>query len=160
MQELGDVMSQNPTITVEERLAALEGAEEARRALARYADAVDAQDLAALDRLLADGVVLDVGESIEGRTAVRAFFEKAFADDPTEKSHFITNVQTKWMGDGRTMVSAYFLFTAADDTQSIIGWGTYENEIVVDQGPGVFSRIGLRIRRTADVREGWTLADL
>jgi len=143
--------------TVEERLAALEACEAARSLMARYADVVDDQDLSALGELLADEVVVDVGMRIEGREAVLGFFGQAFAADPTKKSHFITNLKTRSLGDGRVGVDAYFLYTAADDVQSIIGWGTYADEVVVRGGVAHFTRIALAIRRSVDVRKGWTI---
>jgi hypothetical protein len=142
---------------VEQRLLALETAEAARTTLARYADAVDAQSVSGIEELLAPDVVLDVGAVFEGRAAVTEFFRKAFADDPSDKSHFITNVRVSSVGTGRAKVDAYFLYTAAADTTSIIGWGTYAHEVAVaPEGEGLFTRMSLGIRRSVDVRNGWT----
>ncbi len=139
-----------------ERVKALEAGEAARTVLAKYARAVDAQSVSGIRELLADDVVLDVGQAVEGADAVTEFFRKAFEDDPAEKSHFITNIEVRWLGDDRASVETYFLWTAADDTTSLLGWGTYAHEVVVDDGVARFSKMALAIRRMADVREGWT----
>ena len=55
---------------IEERLAALEGAETARIILAKYATAVDGQDLGAVSSLLDRAVVLSIGEmTVDGYKA-------------------------------------------------------------------------------------------
>jgi predicted SnoaL-like aldol condensation-catalyzing enzyme len=141
--------------SVEQRLKALEAGEAARTILARYAKAVDAQSVEGIRELLADDVVLDVGHAVEGADAVTEFFAKAFKDDPAEKSHFITNIDVRRLDDDRASVETYFLWTAADDTTSLLGWGTYAHEVVVQDGTARFSKMSLAIRRMADVREGW-----
>jgi uncharacterized protein (TIGR02246 family) len=141
--------------SVEQRLKALEAAEAARTILARYAKAVDAQSVEGIRELLADDVVLDVGQAVEGADAVTEFFAKAFKDDPAEKSHFITNIDVRRLGDDHASVETYFLWTAADDTTSLLGWGTYAHEVVIQDGTARFSKMSLAIRRMADVREGW-----
>jgi uncharacterized protein (TIGR02246 family) len=138
-----------------ERVKALEAGEAARTTLAKYARAVDAQSVEGIRELLAEDVVLDVGQAVEGADAVTEFFRKAFADDPAEKSHFITNIDVRWLGDDHASVETYFLWTAADDKTSLLGWGTYAHEVVVDDGTARFSKMALAIRRMADVREGW-----
>lgn len=138
-----------------ERLNALEAGEAARTALAGYARAVDAQSVEGVRALLADDVVLDVGAAFEGADAVTEFFRRAFADDPADKAHFITNIDVRWLGGGRASVDTYFMWTAADRQTSILGWGTYAHEVVVRDGVARFSKMSLAVRRMADVREGW-----
>lgn len=142
---------------IEGRLAALEGAEVARVILADYAAAVDAQDLAAVSSLLDRGVVLSIGEmTVGGYENVVEFFRSAFADDPSRKSHFVTNMEPRWLGSGDVHIDAYFLWTAGEESKSIIGWGTYSNEVKVNEGVGKFTKIEITIRHMGEIGEGWT----
>jgi uncharacterized protein (TIGR02246 family) len=148
-------------MTLEERLDRLESIEAARGVLARYADACDAQDLSALAELFADGCELEVpGQVYRGQDEVVAFYRQAFADDPSRKSHFITNVKADWLGAGRVAVDSYFLYTAAGDTSSVLGWGEYHDVVTTAEKDPAFARKSITIRRAVDVREGWALADM
>jgi nitric oxide reductase large subunit len=141
---------------IEERLAALEGAETARIILAKYAAAVDAQDLGAVSSLLDRAAVLSIGEmTVNGYENVVDFFRSAFADDPAQKSHFVTNMAPRWLGDGNVHIDAYFLWTAGEEFKSIIGWGTYSNQVKVKAGTGKFTKIELAIRHMGEIGEGW-----
>lgn len=142
-----------------ERIEALETAEAARALMARYAEAIDAQDIDKFAALLDDDVVLDVGDKVEGAAAVKEFFEGAFKADPATKSHFITNVEVDWLGGGRASLKTYFLWTAADLDVSTLGWGTYDHEIVIKDGRALYSKMSLSIRRQADSRVGWATGD-
>ena len=141
-----------------ERLEVLEAAEAARGALARYAQAIDAQDLAAFSALLARDVELEIGgDTIRGRVGVVDFLRDAFASDRSQKSHFVTNVKTRWVGDGLVNVEAYFLWTAGESARSVIGWGTYANQVRMAGGEGLFTRIAIGIRHMGDLGDGWPM---
>jgi uncharacterized protein (TIGR02246 family) len=144
--------------SVEERLDRLESMEAARTVLARYASACDAQDLDDLLGLFAADSELDVpGQTWHGAGEVAEFYRQAFASDPTQKSHFITNVKVACVGVATVAIDSYFLYTAAGDTSSILGWGEYR-DIVDTSGPQpVFRRKSIAIRRAVDVRQGWSL---
>jgi 3-phenylpropionate/cinnamic acid dioxygenase small subunit len=142
--------------SVEERLDYLEMAERARSLLAGYAQACDAQDVEALARLFsATGRVEVPDRAFEGREAVLGFYRHAFASDPSRKSHFITNVETRRLGLGRVAVDSYFIYTASGDATSILGWGEYR-DVVADGPEGVrFESKSIAVKRAVDVREGW-----
>jgi hypothetical protein len=141
---------------IEERLAAMEGAEAARIALSSYCSAVDAQDLRAMSSLLDRAVVLSIGDlTVEGYDNVVEFFRSAFADDPSRKSHFVTNMVPRWLGRGDVHIDSYFLWTAGADSQSIIGWGTYSDRVKVDNGVGKFTSIEIAIRHVGEIGDGW-----
>lgn len=147
--------------TLEERLDRLELIEAARVLLARYADACDVQDLSALADLFAEGCELEVpGHVYRGVDEVVAFFRQAFADDPSRKSHFITNVNAEWLATGRVAVNSYFLYTAAGDTSSVLGWGEYHDVVTTTGKEPAFARKSITVRRAVDVRDGWALADM
>jgi uncharacterized protein (TIGR02246 family) len=147
--------------TFDERLERLECVEAARGVLARYALACDAQDLSALADLFAEDCELEVpGRLCRGLDEVVAFYRQAFADDPSRKSHFITNVKADWLGAGKVAVDSYFLYTAAGDASSVLGWGEYRDVVALAGKGSVFSRKSITIRRAVDVRDGWALAGL
>jgi uncharacterized protein (TIGR02246 family) len=136
-------------LSLEERLDRLETIEAAREVLARYADACDAQDLDAVVGLFAPDAVLDIpGQPYQGTDEVRAFYQQAWEADPSQKSHFITNVKTRWLGPGRVAVDCYFLYTAAGDATSVLGWGEYQDVVSTAAGPASFERKSIKIRRT------------
>ena len=141
--------------TVEERLRALEAAESVRGMLARYAEAVDRKDVEGLAGLLDRGVELQIGDQVtRNRESVIEFFEGAFRADPAEKSHFVTNVKTQWLGNGSIKAHAYFLWTAGEENRSVIGWGTYEMHAKGQDRP-LFTRIVIDIRHMGAIGDGW-----
>lgn len=145
--------------SLEERLAALEAAESVRGLLNRYARAVDAQDVAQLDALLAHDVQLSIGGSeIVGKNSVIRFFEDAFRDDPAPKHHFIMDVETRWLGtDGLVDSDCSFMWVAREQLRSVIGWGRYHHQARVSEGNAVFTRIRIRIDYAGDAAAGWQL---
>jgi uncharacterized protein (TIGR02246 family) len=139
-------------LSIEERLDRLETIEAAREVLARYADACDAQDVEAVVSLFAPDAVLDVPDQpYRGQDEIRVFYRQAFETDPSKKSHFITNVKTRWLGQGRVAVDSYFLYTAAGDASSVLGWGEYQDVVATATGPAHIEHKSIRIRRA------WTL---
>jgi uncharacterized protein (TIGR02246 family) len=139
-----------------ERVRRLEAIEAARAALARYAAACDAQDIEAIAKLFsADATLAVPGREHHGRDEVVAFYLQAWQADPSAKSHFITNVEASWLGDDRVEVASYFLYTAAGDATSVIGWGEYRDVVSNAGADPVFERKSIAIRRAVDVRDGW-----
>ncbi len=145
-----------PVGTVD-RLAALEAAEGVRGLLAAYATSVDRQDVDRIDSLLSREVTLSVADiQLTGRESVVGFYRDAFRADPAPKTHFITNVATRWLGDGLIEADSYFLWTASEEQRSVIGWGTYHVRARVADGHAQFERIDIEIRHAGDIGEGWT----
>jgi len=142
-------------VSVEERLERLEAAEAARRLLARYARACDRQDADAVVALFApDGEIEIPGTVYNGVTEIKVFYQQAFTDDPSIKSHIITNTETAWRGGGLIAIDAYLLYTAAGDASSVLGWGEY-HAIVRVGAEAAIQRLTISIRRAVDVRQGW-----
>jgi hypothetical protein len=98
------------------------------------------------------------GHTYKGRDEVVSFYRQAWLDDPSQKTHFITNSTTEWLGSGRVAVDSYFLYTAAGDTSSVLGWGEYGDVVRVSEGPAAFEHKSISIRRSVDVRDGWALS--
>jgi uncharacterized protein (TIGR02246 family) len=142
--------------SIEERIERLESMEAARRLMARYARACDAQDLDGIVELFAPDCELEIpGRTWRGRDEVREFFRRAWADDPSRKSHFITNVECRPREAGSVAVDAYFLYTASGDRSSVIGWGCYADVVDTTAPDPVFARKAMTVTRAADVRDGW-----
>lgn len=142
--------------SLEERVRQLEAAEAGRSALARYAAACDAQDLERIAVLFAADATLEVpGGEYRGLDEILAFYRRTWHEDPTAKSHFITNIETSWLGDDRVAVGSYFLYTAAGDATSVIGWGEYRDIVHCSVADGRVERKSISIRRAVDVRDGW-----
>jgi uncharacterized protein (TIGR02246 family) len=135
-------------LSVADRLDRLETIEAAREVLARYADACDAQDTEAVVSLFAPDAVLDVPDQpYRGAGEIRAFYRQAWEADPSQKSHFITNVKARWLGPGRVAVDCYFLYSAAGDATSVLGWGEYHDVVSTTAGSACFERKSITIRR-------------
>ena len=108
------------------RLSRLETIEASRDLLAEYAAAVDGQDLDRLARVFApDAVLTAPGRRFEGVDAIVEFYRTAFADDPSPRRHFVTNVRVDAATATTAALSAYFLYTAGTAAKSILGWGRY-----------------------------------
>jgi hypothetical protein len=132
--------------------------ESARRALSSYARACDAQDLVGLQRLFAKECELEIpGRSWRGRDDVIGFFRDAWREDPSQKSHFVTNVECECVGPGLVAVAAYFLYTAAGDHSSVLGWGRYRDLVDTAGSQPLFRHKWMAVTRAVDVREGWAL---
>lgn len=144
---------------VASRLARLEALEAARALLARYARACDASDLAAVTALFSPRCRLEVaGRSWSGVDEIAGFFRQAWSEDPTRKRHFITNIEALEWDGAKVTVEAYFLYTAAGDSSSILGWGEYLDVIDTTGTGPLFEEKSMRVVRAADVREGWALS--
>ncbi len=140
------------------RLRRLEDVEAARGLLASYARACDAQDLEAVVSLFGpDAQVAVPGASWQGREGVRQFYSEAWAADPSRKSHFVANVRAVSHQVDSVTVDSYFMYTAAGDRSSVLGWGEYRDEIDTSGPQPLFTRKEMSVTRAADVREGWAL---
>ena len=139
-----------------ERIQRLEDAQAAQATLRGYVDSMDAQDLSKIPELFTSDAVLEVpGARFEGVDAILGFYTQAFADDPTVKVHFHTNLAITAHGGGRVDIRSYLLYFASGVDTSIIGWGSYDDEFRIEDGVAkyCFKRIG--ITRVVDSREGW-----
>ena len=109
-----------------ERVARLETIERARGLIADYAEAVDRQNLAALARVFGPEAVLTTpGRTFEGITAITEFYRTTFADDPSARRHFVTNVRVDDASSTTASFTSYFLYTAGTRGESVLGWGRY-----------------------------------
>lgn len=141
------------------RLQALEDAEAARNHLHAYAAALDAPTPASVAALFAPDGVLHVGaDAHRGRDAVAEFYRARIAADPSEKRHFITSPHTRALGPGLVEVASYFLWTARADARSVLGWGTYLDEVQVVDGVARFAAKTITPHLVTDLAAGWPAA--
>ena len=154
--------------TLEERLADLEARLEkvesiqvALGALRAYVDAIDAVDLVALTKVFTADAVLDLPGAKLTYTGVddvvQKFYKNAFTQDPTVKRHFIMNSQPEWLSPGVVRIPSYFIFVSSGPDKSMLGWGTYLDEIRITDGVAKFQRKQIIVTRDSDVRTGWPL---
>lgn len=138
------------------RLQALEDAEAARNHLHAYAAALDAPTPAGLAALFTPDGVLHVGtDAHRGHDAVAEFYRSRTAADPSEKRHFITSPRTRSLGPGVVEVASYFLWTARADARSVLGWGTYLDEVRVVDGVARFAAKTITPHLVTDLAAGW-----
>lgn len=138
------------------RLQALEDAEASRNHLHAYAAALDAPTPEAVaDLFTPDGVLHVGGESFRGRDAVVEFYRSRIAADPSEKRHFITSPRVRTLAPGLLEVASYFLWTARADRRSVLGWGTYLDEVRVVDGVALFAAKTITPHVMTDLAAGW-----
>jgi hypothetical protein len=149
--------------SLEGRVARQETAEGARRLIAGYARAVDAQDAGALAALCAPTIVITTGGvAFRGLGEVRDFFTGDWSNYPATRRHFVTNVAMDALTPTSAQTSASFLFVSAAEDVPRIGWGayrfTFERQASGDMRIGA---IEMSVEVDVDIRSGWAaeLAD-
>ena len=143
------------TTTLLARLDRLELAEEARSLAARYARACDARDLDELESVFAPDAVLETPHrALTGRDAVLGFYRDALKPEVTQR-HFLTNQQVEHVAPGVVRLRSYFLYTSAGDATSVLGWGTYVDDVERRDGGAVVVRKAIEVLSSNDVRTGW-----
>jgi hypothetical protein len=156
------------TERIEERLGALEARLEkvqsiqaALGVLRGYVDAVDAMNLDALAQVFTNDAVVEIPDAKATFTGIhdvmQNFFKNAWIQDPTVKRHFIMNSMPEWVSPGVVRVPSYFIFMSSGPDQSMLGWGTYLDEIRITDGVGQFQRKQIIVTKNSDIRTGWPL---
>ncbi len=148
---------------LEARLEKVESIQLALGALRAYVDAIDAVNLDELSEVFTDDAVLDLPGAQLTFTGVhdvvQNFYKNAFIQDPTVKRHFIMNSKPEWLSPGVVRIPSYFIFVSSGPDQSLLGWGTYLDEVRITDGVAKFQRKQIIVTRDSDVRTGWSLND-
>lgn len=161
-------MSPDPDVTsstgfdpsLAERITRLEDLEVARGLLHRYALSVDTLGPEAVSLLWADdGVLQTTRGDFTGTEAIADFFRERFNADPSPKRHFVCEPLLTWIEPGRVLNTSYFWFTAQGTQSSVLGWGTYDDTIVITDGQARFARRHIEVVVSADPTKGWPRAD-
>jgi ketosteroid isomerase-like protein len=143
----------------EQRLVRLEKIEAARAALGRYARACDAKDVSRLaaDVFTADIVLHVPGSDYRGTEEVSAFYRAAFDAAPGTRRHFLMNHITEVNTAGAVEIDSYFFFVSAED-QSVIGWGSYRDVIIVEGGRALVQEKTIVLDMHTTIDAGWATA--
>jgi ketosteroid isomerase-like protein len=143
----------------EQRLVRLEKIEAAKAALGRYARACDAKDVSRLaaDVFTADVVLHVPGADHHGIDDVCAFYQAAFDAQPGTRRHFLMNHIAEVNPAGEVEIDSYFFFVSAE-SQSVIGWGSYRNVMVVDGGRARIQEKTIVLDMHTTIDAGWAMA--
>jgi ketosteroid isomerase-like protein len=146
---------------LEGRVRNLEAIDEVRGVLGCYCKAVDARDAPALSALLARDVrfvVVPWNVDVSGHAAVMAFFTEYFKSDWEAPRHNCANEWITPQGDGYHSF-CYFHETLSRGSDSVIGWGTWEDDFVLEDGRWKIGRRLVTVLALTPITRGWALAD-
>jgi len=145
----------------EARLLELESVEAIRRLLARYCRALDARDLMNLSTLFARDahlVVTPWNVDVRSRDAITEFYRQFFATPAQDDRHYAVNQIIEKYGDGYRSF-CYFHATEVQGSQSIVGWGTYEDRLIQEDGQWKFAERRITIHVLTPIEKGWAGPD-
>jgi hypothetical protein len=155
-------VEEKPLTTLEDlatRLDRHDDIEAARGILFDYARTLDEPDPRTVGGMFAeDGVLHTTAGSWHGRTEIEEFFARAFAADPAEKRHLITNAKLTWLAAGQVRIDSYFLFVGRGADRSVIGWGTYLDIVDVSGAHPLFAEKTIDVHLNTTLDEGWAAA--
>jgi len=146
---------------LESRLEHLENLEAIRLLLSRYCKALDERDIAAMTPLWSRDAVLIVRPwklEFHGTKAVLDFFSGYFSGPWIEPRHNCANEYIERSGDGYKSFS-YFHETLARDQLSVIGWGTWTDQLICEDGVWKFAKREINVMALTPVSRGWAGAD-
>ena len=144
--------------SAEQRLERLEKIEAAKAAAGRYGRACDAKDVT---RLAGDVFTPDVELHIpdadhSGIDDVCAFYRAAFDAEPGTRRHFLVNHIADVNAGGDVEMDSYFFFVSAD-SRSVIGWGSYHDVMVVDDGRARIKEKTIVLDMHTTIDTGWAM---
>jgi ketosteroid isomerase-like protein len=142
----------------EQRLDRLEKIEAAKAAAGRYARACDAKDVTRLARdVFTPDVLLHIPDTDHsGIDDVCAFYRAAFDAEPGTRRHFLVNHIADVNAGGDVEIDSYFFFVSADSS-SVIGWGSYHDVMVVDDGRARIKEKTIVLDMHTTIDTGWAM---
>lgn len=146
---------------LEARIRRLEDLESIRCLLARYCKALDARDDKMMESLFCQEAQLSVipwSLNISGRPAIMEFFRQYFGSDWKSPYHHYTNEQIEAEGDGYRSF-CYFHETIERGTDSIVGWGTWEDVFALEDGQWKLKQRVVTILALTPIDKGWAGPD-
>jgi ketosteroid isomerase-like protein len=117
--------------------------------LARYANALDSHDFAAVARCFADDAVFEFvlpGTPdplvYRSRAVIAEFIQTTTEQQADTRRHFVTNVRVTGQTATTENVASYLLLTVVqpDGTLRVVTSGRYEDEVMWSDGEPCFSR--------------------
>ena len=146
---------------LEQRLQQQESVEEIRAVLGNYCKAIDARDPAALQELLCRDMKMKVTPwpiDLKGRDAVMAFFHDYFLSEWKSPRHNCANeVITPNAGGFHSF--CYFHETLSRGDESVVGWGTFEDQFVLEDGRWKLAERFVTILALTPTTRGWAMPD-
>lgn len=153
--------SDNRFSLLEHRIEHLENLEAIRSLLARYCKALDERDAATMASFwTGDAVLLTHPWPLEfhGAAAISNFYTEYFKIPGRETRHTYSNELIERYTEGYRSFS-YFNETMARGEQSVIGWGTYRDELRRESGVWKFQRREITVLALTPVTRGWAMKD-
>ncbi|MFV0459246.1 MAG: nuclear transport factor 2 family protein [Actinomycetales bacterium] len=144
-----------PTDDLAARVRRLEEVDAARGHVAAYAAVLDVADPDRVAGLFAeDGRLCTRRGQNVGREAIADFYRQRSAEDASVKRHFIANTRLVWLRPGLVGAASHFLFTA-QGSDSVLGWGTYRDEVRVDGTRCEFTSKTIVLEVATTLGRGW-----
>jgi ketosteroid isomerase-like protein len=146
---------------LEARVRNIENIEDIRRVLALYPKALDARDAGLMATMFSRDVQLVVvpwNVDIQGHGAVMDFFVQYFKSDWKDPRHNYANEHITPEGDGYHSF-CYFHETLARGTESVVGWGTWEDRFVLEDGKWKIGRRLITVMALTPITRGWAMPD-
>lgn len=149
-------MAEPSTGELLERVQRLEDCQGATGLLHTFAAALDEPVLDDVVSLfLPDAVLQTVRGEHVGHAAIKAFFADAWQRDASAKRHFVMAPRVTWLRPGRVRVETYFTFIGRLPQESILGWGTYDDEIDTTGPEPRFARLRMESHLRTELAQGW-----
>lgn len=146
---------------LESHLEDLENRDAIRCLLSRYCKALDERDAAAMTLLWSCDSVLTVHPwklEFLGAKAIMEFYSAYFKGPWIQPRHNCANEYIERSGDGYKSFS-YFHETLARDQVSVVGWGTWTDQFVQEDGMWKFARREIDVMVLAPISRGWVGPD-
>ncbi|MBI3951795.1 MAG: nuclear transport factor 2 family protein [Acidobacteria bacterium] len=145
---------------IEAKLRYLENLEVIRKRLGQYCRALDAKDVKLMEPLFSQDIELSVipwGFEFRGRQPVLEFYARAFLDSSSTR-HNYTNEHIEADGEGYKSF-CYFHSTVELTPHSLIGWGTYEDTLILEDGVWKFKKKVITVLVLTPIDKGWAGPD-
>ena len=146
---------------LERRLLQQESINEIRGVLGSYCKAIDARNPDALSPLLCEEISLVVTPweiDIKGRAAVMNFFHDYFLSEWEAPRHYCANETIEPRGTGFHSF-CYFHETLSRNNESVVGWGTFEDQFALEDGRWKISQRSVTILALTPATRGWAMDD-
>jgi len=146
---------------IEVQIQQLSDLEAVRRNLAAYCKAVDTKNIDLLGSLFSQDMDLSVSPwsfDFHGRDAIIDFYTKAFLDTDGSRHNCVNEVIEAIEGGGYKS-SCYFHSTIAIGSESLVGWGNYDDTFVLEDGVLKFKKKVITVMVLTPLKAGWAGPD-
>ncbi len=146
---------------LESRLEELENRDAIRCLLSRYCKSLDERDVAAMTPLWSHDATLIVRPwklEFRGVKAIMDFYAVYFKGPWIQPRHNCANEYIERNGRGYKSFS-YFHETLARDQLSVMGWGTWTDQFVHEEGMWKFEKREIDVMVLTPISRGWVGPD-